>query len=89
MTPIYEFHVAGRVGSVIRSALPEMHTFEQHAGRTVHGTGEPQEIDELLTRIESLNLVVQSVHICARSRSRIGDHVPVVDDGGAQHDVLQ
>lgn len=99
MAAIYEFHVAGRVGSVIRSALPEMLTFEQRAGRTLHGiAAERQEIDRLLELIQTFNLIVQrlQIHVVpddprARpiSGSGVRGHVPVVDDGGAQGDILQ
>lgn len=99
MAAIYEFHVAGRVGSVIRSALPEMQTFEQRAGRTLHGTAaERQEIDRLLELIQTFNLIVQrlQIHVVPDTPRRwpmagsgVGGHVPVVDDGGAQRDVLE
>lgn len=90
MAPIYEFHVAGQVGSVIRSALPEMEAFEQRSGRTLHGTAaERREIDRLLELIQTFNLIVQRLQICVRPDSCVGGHVPVVDDSGAQRDVLQ
>lgn len=100
MTAIYEFHVTGQVGSVIRSALPELEAFEQRSGRTLHGTAtERREIDRLLELIQTFNLIVQRLQICVRpdqcgddslagDRSRVGGHVPVVDDRGAQGDVL-
>ena len=97
MAAIYEFHVAGMVGSVVRSALPEMQTFEQRSGRVMHGTAtERGEIDRLLELIQTFNLNLQRLQICERpdirspgARSGVDDHVPVVDDGGAQHDILQ
>ena len=107
MAAIYEFHVAGQVGSVIKSALPEMEAFEQRSGRTLHGTAaERAEIDRLLELIQTFNLIVQRLQICVRpdtpparpdgaddaavdARSDVGGHVPVVDDRGAQRDVLQ
>ena len=106
MAAIYEFHVAGQVGSVVRSALPEMETFEQRSGRTLHGTAaERREIDRLLELIQTFNLIVQRLQICVRPdsgwpppdqdasladvRSDVGGDVPVVDDGGAQRDVLE
>lgn len=90
MAAIYEFHVAGRVGSVIRSALPEMEAFEQRSGRTLHGTAaERREIDRLLELIQTFNLIVQRLQICVRRDSDIGGDVPVVDDGGAQRNVLE
>ena len=97
MAAIYEFHVAGMVGSVVRSALPEMQTFEQRSGRVMHGTAtERSEIDRLLELIQTFNLNLQRLQICERpeskpgcARSGVGDHVPVVDDGGAQGDVLE
>lgn len=89
MTAIYEFHVAGQVGSVVRSALPEMEAFEQRSGRTLHGTAaERSEIDRLLELIQTFNLTVQRLQICVRPDSLVDGHVPVVDDGGAQGDVL-
>jgi hypothetical protein len=88
MAAIYEFHVAGRVGSVVRSALPDMETFELRSGRTLHGTAsERREIDRLLELIQMLNLSVQRLHIATRSAGLCGN-VPVVDDRGAQDDVL-
>ncbi|WP_395728819.1 hypothetical protein [Nakamurella sp.] len=106
MAAIYEFHVAGQVGSVVRSALPEMETFEQRSGRTLHGTAaERREIDRLLELIQTFNLIVQRLQICVRpdsawppayrgasladARSEVGGDVPVVDDGGAQRDILE
>lgn len=98
MAAIYEFHVAGRVGSVIRSALPEMQTFEQRAGRTLHGIAERDEIDRLLELIQTFNLIVQRLQIhvvpdasrgCPGAGSDVGGDVPVVDHGGAQRDILQ
>lgn len=93
MAAIYEFQVSGQIGSVIRSALPEMQTFEEASGaRTIRGTaGRPQDVGRLLELIRSLNLVVEWLHIATRpDNSLLGDdHVPVVDDGGAQRDVLQ
>ncbi len=90
MTAIYEFQVAGQVGAVVRAALPEMLTFEEASGRILRGTAdERREIDRLLELIQTMNLTVQRLHICARSRPRLRRDVPVVDDGGAQGDVLQ
>lgn len=112
MAAIYEFHVTGLVGPVIRSALPEMEAFEQRSGRTLHGTAaERREIDRLLELIQTFNLIVQRLQICVRpdsradgtlpgarssvdgslagARSGVRGHVPVVDDGGPQRDVLQ
>jgi hypothetical protein len=136
MAAIYEFHVAGQVGSVVRSALPEMEAFEQRSGRILHGkAAERREIDRLLELIQTFNLIVQRLQICVRpdpggpptfpdtaqaqsprnrcgpggvdaslagargpggvdaslagARSEVGGDVPVVDDGGAQRDVLQ
>jgi hypothetical protein len=97
MAAIYEFHVAGMVGSVVRSALPELQMFEQRSGRVMHGTAtERGEIDRLLELIQTFNLNLQRLQICERpdataagARSGVYDHVPVVDDGGAQGDVLQ
>jgi hypothetical protein len=91
MTAIYEFHVSGQVGSVIRSALPEMQTFEESGGRTLRGiAAERRDIDRLLESIQLLNVVVQQLHIATRPECSlvVDDDVPVVDDGGAQRDVL-
>jgi hypothetical protein len=92
MAAIYEFHVAGLVGPVIRSALPEMKAFEKRSGRTMHGTAaERCEIDRLLELIQMLNLTVHRLQISVRrdDRSGLGDHVPVVDDRGAQDHILE
>jgi hypothetical protein len=68
MASIYEFHVAGQVGSVIRAALPEMEAFELRSGRTLHGTAaERCEIDRLLELIQTFNLTVQRLQICERA----------------------
>ncbi len=91
MVAIYEFHVAGQVGAVIRTALPEMQTFEQRSGSTLRGmaTGR-REIDRLLELIQTMNMIVERLHIEAhREQSVVGDDVPVVDDGRAQGDILQ
>ena len=100
MAAIYEFHVSGQVGAVVRSALPEMEAFEQRSGRILHGrAAERREIDRLLELIQMFNLIVQRVQICVRSDTgaddapghdrSIGGDVPVVDDRGAQRDVLE
>ena len=83
--------MAGRVGSVIRTALPEMHTFEQQSRRIVHGTAAQRgQVDRLLELIQTMNLVVEQLQICERPGSGdFGGDVPVVDDGGAQYDVLE
>ncbi|HEY5877673.1 MAG TPA: hypothetical protein VIU11_02100 [Nakamurella sp.] len=92
MAAIYEFQVSGQIGSVIRSALPEMQTFEETCGaRTFRGTaGGPQDIGRLLDLIRSLDLVVEELHIAARpDNSLVGDdNVPVVDDRGSQNNIL-
>lgn len=89
MAAIYEIQVAGQVGSVVRAALPEMRSFEEASGRVLRGTAtERREIDRLLELIQTMNLTVQRLQICARSHPRLGGDVPVVDDGGAQDDVL-
>lgn len=90
MAAIYEFQVTGQVGSVVRAALPEMQIFEEPSGRILRGIAtERREIDRLLERIQLMNLTVQRLHICRRSCSRLRSEMPVVDDGGTQHDVLE
>ena len=91
MAAIYEFQVAGQIGPVIRSALPEMRTFEESSGRRLRGTAtERGDIDRLLELIRTLDLVVQRLHIAARPECSVlgDDDVPVVDDGGAQNNIL-
>lgn len=89
MTAIYEFQVSGLVGSVIRSALPEMQTFEQASGRTLRGTADERgEIDRLLELIQTMNLVLQRLQICVRRESGLDHDVPVIDHGGSQDDIL-
>lgn len=91
VTAIYEIHVAGQVGSITRSALPEMRTFEQQSRRVLHGTAAQRgEIDRLLELIQTMNLIVEELLICARPASGyFGGDVPVVDDRGAKDDVLE
>ncbi len=89
MAAIYEFQVTGQVGSVVRAALPEMESFEEASGRILRGTAaERRQIDRLLELIQTMNVTVERLHICARSQPRFCGDVPVVDDGGAQDDVL-
>jgi len=66
---VYEFHVAGLVGPVVRSALPELST---HAGArlsvlsgTVNG---PEDIDDLLQRLSDHGLVATHILIARETR---------------------
>ena len=92
MAPIYEFHVVGVVGAVVRAALPEMVMIEQPPRRTLHGTAaDRREIERVLELIQTLHVNVRWLQISTGKRggpNSVGADVPVVDDGGPQHDVL-
>ena len=61
MTDIYEFHVTGLIGPVVRSALPEL-TSERDCRRTLlSGSAEPGEVTRILEQLRDSGLLLQHV----------------------------
>jgi hypothetical protein len=57
MAEVYEFHVAGVVGPVVRAALPELSADSQDKRSVLTGTAQSAEaVDELLRRIDDAGL---------------------------------
>jgi hypothetical protein len=102
---IYEFHVTGLIGPVVRSALPELATGAGEKNSVLSGTANgPEEVDQVLRRLGDAGLTPSHIVISNGRRWRSADEtesaaatgaacsggaVPVVDDNGAQHNVLE
>ena len=69
MPEVYEFHVAGLIGPVVRAALPELSADSQDKRSVLTGTAESAEaIDDLLRRIGDAGL--NPTHIVINRESR-------------------
>ena len=69
MAEVYEFHVAGVVGPVIRAALPELSADSQDKRSVLTGTAEsPEAVDALLRRIGDAGL--DTTHIVINREGR-------------------
>ena len=104
MADIYEFHVTGLIGPVVRSALPELATGAGDRNSVLSGTATgPDDVDRVLRRLGDAGLTPTHIVISNGRRWRpagrtkanrplpdcSGGAVPVVDDNGSQHDVLE
>jgi hypothetical protein len=68
MADIYEFHVTGLIGPVVRSALPEL-TSEPDCRRTLlSGSAEPGEVSRLLEQLRDNGLLLQHVVLSTENR---------------------
>jgi hypothetical protein len=68
MADIYEFHVTGLIGPVVRSALPEL-TSEPDCRRTLlSGSAEPGEVSRLLEQLRDSGLLLQHVVLSIENR---------------------
>ena len=57
MAEVYEFHVAGVIGPVVRAALPELSADSQDKLSVLTGTAQsPEAVDDLLRRITDAGL---------------------------------
>jgi len=101
---IYEFHVAGLIGPVVRSALPELTTGAGDRNSVLSGRADgPDDVDRVLRRLGDAGLTPTHIVISHERRWRPADctgpggrdqtcsggAVPVVDDNGSEHDVLE
>lgn len=69
MTCFYEFRVAGHLGPVTRSALPELIATDCGRGTILSGrTERTDDLDLLLRRLEEQGLVAVDVRISRRQR---------------------
>jgi hypothetical protein len=101
---IYEFHVAGLIGPVVRSALPELATGAGGKNSVLCGKADgPEEVDRVLRQLGDAGLSPTHIVISNGRRwqstgggeptdaeqGRSGGAMPVVDDNGAEHDILK
>lgn len=104
MAEVYEFHVAGLIGPVVRSALPELATGAGDRNSVLSGKADgPDDVDRVLRQLGDAGLTPSHIVIssggrwhaagCSEQdnaeRQRSGGAMPVVDDYGSQHDVLE
>ena len=69
MAEVYEFHVTGVVGPVVRAALPELSADSQNRISVLTGTAASAEaIDDLLRRIGDAGLKTTHILITRESR---------------------
>jgi hypothetical protein len=61
MADIYEFHVAGLIGPVVRSALPELTSEHDCRSTLLSGSAEPGEVTRLLEQLRDNGLQLQHV----------------------------
>ncbi|MEP6559695.1 MAG: hypothetical protein ABJD68_01285 [Nakamurella sp.] len=100
MADLYEFHVAGRIGPVIRSALPELATGPEGMNSVLSGAASGhEEVDRMLRRLDDAGLTATHIvitdeqrwrpQVSAESTPSGRGFVPVVDDDSSQYDVLE
>ena len=69
MPEVYEFHVAGVIGPVVRAALPELSADSQEKRSVLTGTAESADaVDDLLQRISDAGLDTTLIVINRESR---------------------
>jgi hypothetical protein len=79
---VYEFHVAGVVGPVVRAALPELSADSQDKRSVLTGTAQsPEAVDDLLRRIGDAGL--DTTHIVINREGRWHQLVPPPDEWDA------
>ena len=82
MAEVYEFHVAGVVGPVVRAALPELSADSQNRVSVLTGTAaSPEVVDDLLRRISDAGL--STTHIVITRDSRWQHSTVPAADGSA------
>jgi len=85
MPDIYEFHVGGLIGPVVRSALPELTSIDDGRQTRLFGTAvEPSDVDRLLVRLAGNGLVPNHIVLSNRSRwddESAAEHLPVTQGG--------
>jgi hypothetical protein len=69
MTDVYEFHIAGLISPVVRSALPELVAATGSRDTVITGRAdEPGEIDDLLQRLYDNGLIATHIVIGRHAR---------------------
>lgn len=69
MADVYEFHVAGAIGPVLRSALADLATGVTGKQSVLTGTAEdPEVIDDVLRRLDACGLVPTEIRISHENR---------------------
>ena len=69
---VYEFHVAGLIGPVIRSALPELTAHRESLATVVTGrVDDSDEVARLLRRLTDHGMIVTRLSITDPSRRRL------------------
>jgi len=85
MAEVYEFHVAGVVGPVVRAALPELSADSQDKRSVLTGTAQsPEAVDDLLRRIDDAGLEPTLIVINRETRWQ---HRTLPPDGMSAEDV--
>ena len=83
MAEVYEFHVTGEIGPVVRAALPELSADAQSRVSVLTGTAESAEaVDDLLRRIGNAGL--KTTHILITRESRWQHSTMPTDDAPAR-----
>ena len=80
MAEVYEFHVTGVIGPVIKAALPELSADSQNRRSVLTGTADsPEAVNDLLRRIGDAGLTTTHILINREGRWREAA-TPTVDD---------
>ncbi len=88
MADVYEFHVAGVIGPVVRAAMPELSADSQGRLSVLTGTAENAEaVEDLLRLISDAGLNTTHILITREGRwhatAMPGDAMPEVDLSGS------
>ncbi len=88
MADVYEFHVAGVIGPVVRAAMPELSADSQGRLSVLTGTAENADaVEDLLRLISDAGLNTTHILITREGRwhatAMPGDAVPEVDLSGS------
>ena len=71
MTDVYEFHIAGLISPVVRSALPELVAATESRDTMLTGrVDDPADIDDLLQRLDDHGLIATHMVIGRQTRWR-------------------
>lgn len=69
MTDVYEFHVAGSIGPVVRGALGDLSADDLSRESVLTGVAQsPSDLADLLQRLDASGLVPTQIRICPHTR---------------------
>lgn len=88
MTDVYEFHIAGLVSPVVRSALPELVAATESRDTMLIGRVDgPGDVDDLLKRLDDHGLIATHIVIGRHTRWHATPHlvtgIPATASGDA------